>query len=377
VVSHEVGHSLGFPHNMKASSSYTIEQLRDPEWTKKNGTAPSIMDYARFNYVAQPEDKAGLLPKIGPYDYFAANWGYREFPKGADEKAELEKLVKLQVDQPMFRFGDPNAGVDSTQQTEDLGSNAVKATALGLKNLERVAGYLVKATSKPGKDYELLDTEYGALLAQWSREMGHVANVVGGVQEINLYYGDASRRFFPNPADYQQSAVFFLLDNAFRTPSNFIGDDVVSRLTATGTAQRVLNWQNQLLRSLVSSQRIDRMTELEQVQTNGNYPPAKLFLDLRNGLFRELSGRPVVVDLYRRNLQRSYLDLLAGNLKTPATGSDLPAYSRGELEAIREIVRKADAAGAKPAVQLHLKDLAARISLALDPRGAGEKPADR
>ena len=119
----------------------------------------------------------------------------------------------------------------------------------------------MKATSKPGKDYELLDTEYGALLAQWSREMGHVANVVGGVQEINLYYGDASRRFFPNPADYQQSAVFFLLENAFRTPANFIGDDIVSRLTATGTAQRVLNSQNQLLRSLVSSQRIDRMAE--------------------------------------------------------------------------------------------------------------------
>ena len=122
VVAHEVGHSLGFPHNMKASSSYTIEQLRNPEWTKKNGTAPSVMDYARYNYVAQPGDGAGLMPKVGPYDYFAVNWGYRQFPKDADEKAELEKLVKVQIDQPMFRFGDPNAGVDSTQQTEDLGS---------------------------------------------------------------------------------------------------------------------------------------------------------------------------------------------------------------------------------------------------------------
>src|SRR5208337_1002199 len=121
---------------------------------------------------------------------------------------------KVQIDQPIFRFGGPNPGVDSTQQTEDLGSNAVEATKLGLRNLERVAGYLVKATSKPGKDYELLSDEYGALLAQWSREMGHVANVVAGVEEINLYYSDANRRFFPNSADYQQQAVAFLLQNA-------------------------------------------------------------------------------------------------------------------------------------------------------------------
>ena len=238
VVSHEVGHSLGFPHNMKASSSYNIEQLRNPEWTKKNGTAPSIMDYARYNYVAQPGDGAALMPKIGPYDYFAVNWGYRQFAKDADEKAELEKISKAQIDQPMLRFGDPNPEVDSTQQTEDLGSNAVEATKLGLLNLKRVAKYLVKATSKPGKDYELLSDEYNALLGQWSREMGHVANVVGGVEEINLYYGDADRRFFPNSPDYQQQAVSFLVDHAFSSPALFTGADIVGRLTAEGTAER-------------------------------------------------------------------------------------------------------------------------------------------
>jgi hypothetical protein len=374
VVAHEVGHSLGFPHNMKASSSYTIEQLRNPEWTKKNGTAPSIMDYARYNYVAQPGDGAGLMPKVGPYDYFAVNWGYQEFPKGADEKAELEKLVKVQVDQPMYRFGDPNAPVDSTQQTEDLGSNAVVATKLGLQNLERVAAYLVKATSKPGKDYELLETEYGALLAQWSREMGHVANVGGGVEEINLYYGDANRRFFPNAADYQQEAVSFLVENTFQTPTKFIGEDVVARLTAEGTAQTVLRAQTQVLASLISRQRIDRMCELEQSQTKPGYPPAKLFLDLRNGLFRELGVKPLDIDLYRRNLQRYYIDMLAGDIKTPAANSDLPAFAREELESIRDLIRKTDAAGAKPVVQAHLKDLTARITKSLDLRAAAEGP---
>ncbi len=372
VVAHEVGHSLGFPHNMKASSSYTIEQLRNAEWTKKNGTAPSIMDYARYNYVAQPGDGAGLMPKVGPYDYFAVNWGYREYPKGADEKAELEKLVKVQVDQPIFRFGDPNAGVDSTQQTEDLGSNAVLATKLGLQNLERVADYLVKATSKPGKDYELLETEYNALFAQWSREMGHVANVVGGVEEINLYYGDANKRFFPNAADYQQNAVSFLLENALRTPARFINEDVVARLTAAGTAQTVLRAQSQVLGNLISRQRIDRMSELEQSQTQPSYPPTKLFLDLRNGLFRELGVKPLEVDLYRRNLQRSYIDMLAEDIKTPAANSDLPAYARRELENIGEMIRKTDASSARPPVQAHLGDLTARIKKALDPRSAGD-----
>lgn len=373
VVAHEVGHSLGFPHNMKASSSYTIEQLRNPEWTKKNGTAPSIMDYARYNYVAQPGDGAGLMPKIGPYDYFAVNWGYREFPKGADEKVELEKLTKVQVDQPMYRFGDPNAGVDSTQQTEDLGSNAVVATKFGLMNLERVAGYLVKATSKPGKDYELLETEFKALFGQWSREMGHVANVVGGVEEINLYYGDADKRFFPNAADYQQEAVTFLVQNALQTPVKFITEDVVSRLTAEGTAQTVLRAQSQVLRSLTSRQRIDRMAEVEQSESKPGYPPSKLFLDLRSGLFRELAAKPLEVDLYRRNLQRSYIDMLAEDIKTPAANSDLPAYARRELESIGEMIAKTDASKAKYVVQAHLSDLTARIKKALDPKAAEGK----
>jgi hypothetical protein len=352
---------------MKASSSYTIAQLRDPEWTKKNGTAPSIMDYARYNYVAQPGDGAGLMQGLGPYDSFAVNWGYREYPKSADEKAELEKIVKVQIDQPMFRFGNPNAAEDSTQQTEDLGSNAVEATKLGLQNLERVAGFLIKATSKPGKDYDLLSEEYDALFKQWSREMGHVANVVGGVEEINLYYGDADRRFFPNAADYQQQAVSFLLDNALATPTNFIGEDIVARLTADGTAQRVLTAQTAVLRSLIASHRIDRLAEIEQTATNTVYTPAKLFTDLRDGLFRELEAKPVDINLYRRNLQRSYVEMLAGDLKTPAANSDRPAYARSELEVIRKLLRRTGASTSKPVVQMHLKDLIARITHALEP----------
>jgi hypothetical protein len=196
--------------------------------------------------------------------------------------------------------------------------------------------------------------------------MGHVANVVGGVQEINLYYGDATRRFFPNPADYQQQAVSFLLEHALSTPTNFTSEDIVARLSAEGTAQRILAAQSAVLGNLIASQRVARLAEIEQTSTNATYSPTKLFTDLRAGLFRELEGKTVDIDLYRRNLQRSYVDLLSANLKNPAVNSDLPAYSRAELEAIRELVRKTDVSRARPVVQMHLKDLAARMTRALD-----------
>jgi len=222
----------------------------------------------------------------------------------------------------------------------------------------------------------LLSNEYDELLAQWSREMGHVANVVAGVEEINLYYGDANRRFFPNSADYQQKAVTFLLEHALSTPTIFTGEDIVSRLTAEGTAQRILNAQNAVLRNLISSQRISRLSEIEQTSTNATYPTAKLFSDLRDGLFRELSANPVDIDLYRRNLQRSYIDMLAANIKTPAVNSDLPAYSRAELEAIRALIQKS-VLSPKPVVQKHLKDLTVRITHALDPYPPADQKAEK
>jgi hypothetical protein len=166
-----------------------------------------------------------------------------------------------------------------------------------------------------------------------------------------------------------------LLDHALTTPTNFVVQDIVSRLTAEGTAERVLNVQNAVLRNLISSQRIDRLAEIEQTTTNAAYAPTKLFNDLRAGLFRELKGNPVDIDLYRRNLQRSYIDMLANNLKSPAVNSDLPAYCRAELEAIQALIRPTDVSRTKPVVQMHLKDLSALITFALDPRPTADHAA--
>jgi len=366
VVAHEVGHSLGFPHNMKASSSYTIEQLRDAEWVKNNGTAPSIMDYARFNYVAQPGDGAGLLPAVGPYDYFAAEWGYRQFADDADEKAELEALAKKQISEPMFRYG---GGGDPTAQTEDLSNQAVKATELGLKNLERIAALIVDATSTEGEDYHLLDNMYNELFSQWNREMGHVANVVGGVEQINLYYGDADQRFFPLDADYQRQAVGFLVENALRTPEKFISPDITLRLTSEGVASRVLSAQSRLLRTLVNSRRINRMAEHAEREGYDAYTPTELLTDLRNGLYSELAGEQIEVDVYRRNLQRTYIDMLGKMIENPSASSDLPALARAELEAIKSAIASSDSnAAVNEVVKAHLVDLTARIEAALDHR---------
>jgi hypothetical protein len=366
VVAHEVGHSLGFPHNMKASSSYSIEQLRDPEFTKKMGTAPSIMDYARFNYVAQPEDGAALLPQIGVYDHFAVEWGYRQFDEDADEKVELEKIGARQIDDPMLRFGNPNPLQDPTQQTEDLGANAVEATRLGVKNLERVAGYLVKATSEPGKDYTLLQNMHNALLGQWRREIVHVANVVGGVEQINLFFGDADQRFFPIDSTKQREAVGFLNEQAFRTPTIFLDPDVTGRIEASGAADSVLAMQRSVLGALIEENRVKRMSEIAAVDGDAAYRPAEMLADVSSGIWSELDDDPISIELYRRNLQRAHVELLAARLDSADTASDMPALARGELTNLLSRCEEGQKSGADETTAHHLQDIGARIKLALE-----------
>ncbi|MEX2317490.1 MAG: zinc-dependent metalloprotease [Pirellulales bacterium] len=370
VVAHEVGHSIGFPHNMKASSSYTVEQLRDAEFTKKFGTEASIMDYGRFNYVAQPGDGAALIPVVGPYDLFAVEWGYRQFKKDANEKAELAKIVKRQVDDPKLRFGDPNPDVDPSQQTEDLGSDPIAATEMGLKNINRVAGYLVEATCKEGEDYDLLQNMHGRLLGQRARELGHVVSVVGGVNRTNLRYGDAKTIYTPVVAAEQRRAVKFLTENAFQVPSAVIDPSIMLRLEAAGVADRILTSQRSVVNSLINDGRIKRMAE--QAQRNGyqdDYAPAEMLADVRKGIWNELDKPPVKIDLYRRNLQRAHVEHLAALVGTVNAASDLPALARGELAALAKQIAAAKSDDTDAATKAHLTDVNARIEQTLDPRG--------
>jgi hypothetical protein len=374
VVAHEVGHSIGFPHNMKASSSYTVEQLRDPEFTKKFGTEASIMDYGRFNYVAQPGDGAALIPVVGPYDIFAVEWGYRQFKEGADEKAELEKFVKRQVDDPKLRFGDPNPAEDPTQQTEDLGSDPIAATEMGLANINRVAAYLVEATCVEGEDYRLLENMHGRLLNQRARELGHVANVVGGFVRTNLWYGDAKKVYAPVDAAQQRKAVAFLNEHAFHVPKEVINPEIMLRLEAAGVADRVLASQRTVLNGLISDTRIKRMAEQAQRDGNGVYTSSEMLADVRKGVWSELEKKPVSIDLYRRNLQRAHVEHLSSLVSAVNPASDLPALARNELRALeKQLAAFSEDQFADGATTAHLLDIRARIEQTLDPRG--KKPA--
>ncbi len=373
IVAHEVGHTLGFPHNMKASSSYSIEQLRDAEFTAKNGTEASIMDYGRFNYVAQPGDGARLIPVVGPYDFFAVEWGYRRFDDVKtpdDQKAHLAKIVARQIDDPMLRFGNPNAGEDPSQQTEDLGSDSIAATELGLANLRRVMGYLVKASCDEGKNYDLLRNMYGQVVSQRARELGHVANVVGGVTRQNLRFGDSDRVFYPVSADSQRKAVGFINDNAFQTPKELINLDVLQRLEADGVADRILGGQKRLLRSLISEQRIKRMAENAEMTEEEAYLPVELLADVTKGIWSELATSSIVIDLYRRNLQRAHVELLGKFVKQEAPSSDLPDICRGELRDVLDRIEAGEGKHGDRTTSLHLRGTAARIDALLDPRFA-------
>jgi hypothetical protein len=371
VTSHEVGHTLGFPHNMKASSGYTVEQLRDPKFTAENGVEASIMDYGRFNYVAQPGDGAHLIPIIGPYDKFAVEWGYKEF-KGAktyeDEKKELDKIVARQLKDPALRFGDPNPGEDPSQQTEDLGSDPLAATTLGLKNIDRVAGYLVKGTAKPGEDYEQLRNMYTQLVAQRNRELGHVANLLGGFIRNNVWYGDGDRVYEPVPADRQRAAVKFLNENAFQTPKALIDPDILQRLESHGAADRILNGQRMLLRSLLSGSRLQRMAEFANHDSKAAYPPVDFLGDLHAGIFSELKADPIAIDLYRRNLQRAYIDILIDDVEPQRSPSELSALARGELQRTLDEINEVLPRVKDTTTRYHLGDMKARIVQALETR---------
>jgi len=370
VVAHEVGHSLGFPHNMKASSSFTVAQLRDPKFTNENGTEASIMDYGRFNYVAQPGDGARLIPMIGPYDKFAVEWGYKPFPEAATfeaEKARLDEIVARQIKDVTLRFGDPT-GSDPSSQTEDLGSDGVAATELGLKNLDRVASYLVKATSKKGEDYELLRNMYQQLLAQRNRELGHVIALVGGSVETNLYFGDAEKRFDPVPAEKQKEAVAFLLKNGFQVPTALIDPAITDRLEADGAVGRIGNAQASLLRQLVSDTRIRRMAEQTSRNPTTAYSPRVFLNDLREGIWAELKNEPVAIDLYRRNLQRTHLEMMINEVGRDSTSSDLPALARAELRTLLAQVGGLESSKVSEPTKVFLDDVKARITQALEPK---------
>jgi hypothetical protein len=384
VVAHEVGHTLGFQHNMKASSLYPIEKLRDPAWLKTMGHTPTLMDYSRFNYVAQPEDRIDpklLIPGIGPYDVWATKWGYAPIPgakRPEDEKATLDSWAREQDTKPYLRFSTAGSlGSDPGELTEAVGDgNAVAATALGLKNLERVAGMLLPATTQPGENWRDLTELYGRTVGQWATELNHVVSVVGGLDSQQKHGGQAGVRFAPIPKTRQAEAVAFLNQRAFATPAFLLNAEILRRVEPTGSLDRVKAAQGRILSNLLSPARLSRMVELSAIDGTAAYQPSTFLGDVRRGLWSELSLGAVAIDPYRRNLQRAHIELAAARI-TPSADEARALY-RGELKALDAEVRAALPRVTDAATRRHLEDARVAIAGALDPeRVAVEAPASR
>ncbi|MYH31905.1 MAG: zinc-dependent metalloprotease [Acidobacteria bacterium] len=382
VAAHEVGHTLGFQHNMKASSLYPPEKVRDPDWVRTMSHTPTLMDYSRFNYVAQPEDGIAvedLIPKIGPYDVWATKWGYAPIPDAAspdDEKSTLDAWAREQDDTPWYRFSTPGAqSADPGQLTEAVGdADAVESTALGLKNLKRVASMLLDATATEaaaGDPYDDLDGLYGRLVGQWALEMNHVAAVVGGVRSQQKHIGQDGVRFTTIPRETQAAALAFLNDHAFTTPMFLIDPSILRRLEPAGALERIRTSQARVLRSLLSSARIRRLVEQEAIDGGAAYAATDFLADLRAGLWAELDSPSVRIDAWRRNVQRVYLDVIDGQLNgRQAAGGDARPFLRGELRALGRTIGAALERSADRATRLHLEDVQDTIARTLDPPAA-------
>jgi hypothetical protein len=381
-VAHQIGHALGFPHNLKASANYTLANVRDKAFVKDKGFVPSIMDDARFNYVAQPEDgidPIDLIPKVGPYDVFAVTWGYKPVPTARTpeaEKSALDQLARQQDANPALRFSTEGAAAsDPGENTEAVGdADAVAATTLGLKNLDRVAALMLKGTSsKVGDPWDDLEAVYSRLVGQWSTEMGHVVKIVGGIESQQVHIGQQGERFKTVPKAKQTAAVQFLLANAFQVPSFMVQTDILRRIQASGAVDRVRTAQAAILTSLLQNQRLDRMTE--QMTIDGAtvaYTPLQLLADVRAGVWAE-AAKPGPVSLYRRNLQRAYLDEMDQKLNgTPAASAEIRMLIKGELRALDRQLQAAAAApataGIDEATRRHFSDSREEIATILDPR---------
>jgi hypothetical protein len=388
VVAHEVGHSLGYPHNMKASAMYHPDSIRSASFLRRmGGHVATLMDYSRFNYVAQPEDKIPvelLVPAVGPYDRFAVMWGHKPVPGAEtpdDELPTLDQWARQQDTIPWFRYETPGASNDPGEITEAVGdADAVKSNTLGLKNLRRVVGMLRQVAEKPGQDYALLDELYDNVVSQWGRYNGHVVAVIGGAESQEKY--GTGQRYFPVSRQRQRDAMRFLTENAFTVPSWLIDTEILRRIEPEGTIARVRNAQNDVIADLVSEPRLGRLIEYEALGKKGEtYTAADMLGDLRQGVWTELSARRVEIDVFRRNLQLAYLDAVAVRVNPPRPATPAPAAEpvttdsrpllRGELLELRTAIRGALARAADSATRLHLQDVLFQIDKILDPGKQG------
>ena len=374
VISHEIGHALGLPHNMQSSSAYPVDSLRSGRFTQKYGIATTIMEYARQNYIAQPgDDNIRFIRQLGPYDLYSVNWGYRLVPNALtpeDEKETLDSWIMEKYGDPMYRFAG-STGYDPSAQTEDLGDDPVKASTYGLLNLKRVVPELMEWTYTKGEGYQDLEEIYGELIGMWSRYSRHVATNIGGVYQNRKSADQIGFVYTPVSRINQLRALEFLNNQVFSTPYWLLDSNILQNIQAAGSIDRIQSLQRRILNSVLDPSVLLRLIEYTELELNV-LPPDEMLQTLRQGIWKELYDNETEIDVYRRTLQREYLSRIHEFLSLDQIGgsrssvdlknSDIRPLMRTELFLLEKDIKKhLDKVLGEGIQKAHLEDAIIRI----------------
>ncbi|MGA0829700.1 MAG: zinc-dependent metalloprotease, partial [Flavobacteriaceae bacterium] len=335
VIAHEVGHALGLPHNMKASSAYPVDSLRSATFTQKMGIAATIMDYARYNYVAQPGDKGiRFVRQMGPYDDYAIEWGYRFFENAEEETKWLKRFVDERSLNPIYQFGygsnDPNA------QTENIGDDPVKATAYGLSNLKIVAKNLEQWTTEDGATYDDLNELYMELIGVYRRYIYHVVSLVGGVNETLVVKGQAAIPYKNVKKEKQKEALAALHEQLFKTQKWLFEPSLISKFEGDGHLDLISNLQKAALYRVMSTDRLNRMLSTTVTLEGDGMHPDELIESLAQGLMYK-NSQP---DLFERNLQLAFIERIKELLSDEKVHAEVKSILFKQSESLKKWLKK-------------------------------------